>query len=153
MTAPAHYAFGAASALFIQNFIPAKSSQETRMVCAFLAAVVSHVFADTIPHAEHFLRGHYLAIELVAETILMSVVLVGASRSLFMTAIILSGMIGAAIPDGLTMLNRNVDWPILYWINSKIHATHGKLNLFYANLWIQALITALCAYYVRIKSA
>lgn len=153
MTAPAHYAIGAASALLIQNYLPVESGNKTRIACALGIAILSHVVADTIPHAEHFLKGWRLALELIIETIVMLAVLVGASRSPFVAAIILAGMAGAAIPDGLGMLSRVVGLPVLSWIDDKMHLSHGKLNLFYANHFLQLVITVLCSTYVRIKSA
>ena len=153
MTAPAHYAIGAASALLIQKYLPDGSSQEARIAWALGIAIASHVAADAIPHAEHFLRGRYLGVELIVETIVMLAVLVGASRSPFVAAIILAGMVGAAIPDILGMLSRCVDWPALSWADDKMHLFHGKLNLFYANFFLQLVITVLCSIYVRIESA
>lgn len=153
MTAPAHYAIGAASALLIQKYLPAGVGQEVRIAGAFVVAIASHIVADAIPHAEHFLRGRYLAMELVVETIVMLAVLVGASRSPLLAKIILAGMVGAAIPDGLGMLSRCVDWSALSWVDDKMHLSHGKLNLFHANLFLQLAITVLCSVYVRIKSA
>lgn len=153
MTAPVHYAVGAASALLIQEYLPEESGQESRIVWALAVAIASHIAADTIPHAEHFLKGRYLATELVVETIVMLAVLVGASSSPFVATIILAGMAGAAVPDGLGMLNRWVDWPVLSWLDDKMHLSHGKLNLFYANFFLQLVITVLCSIYVRIKSA
>lgn len=154
MTAPAHYAIGAASALLIQNYLPAESSHETRIACALVAAIASHVVADAIPHAEHFLKGWHLALELIIETMVMFVVLVGASRSPIVAAIILAGMVGAAIPDGLHMLRECVGWPILSWVDDKLHFYHGKIFfLLYVNLRVQLAITILCSIFVRIKSA
>lgn len=153
MTAPAHYAIGAASALFIQNFLPISAGPKTRIAAAFAAALVSHISADAIPHAEHFLKGCYLAMELVIETIVMLAVLVGASSSSLMAMVILAGMAGAAVPDGLGMLSRYVDWPALSWVNDKMHLFHGKFNLFYANFFLQLVITVLCSAYVRMKSS
>lgn len=153
MTAPAHYAIGAASALFVQSYLLSESSNETRIFWALIVAIISHIAADLIPHTEHFLRGRYLALELVAETILMLGILVSTSRSPFITIIILVGMIGVAIPDGLGMLRHYVNWPVLSWVDSKLHLSHGKFNLLYANFWTQLIITILCSYYVRIKAA
>ena len=153
MTAPAHYAIGAASALLIQRYLPGGSSQETRIAWALCIAIVSHIAADAIPHAEHFLKGGRLAVELVIETVVMLGVLVGASRSPFVAAVILAGMAGAAIPDGLGMLSHRVNWPALLWADNKMHLTHGKLNLFYANFFLQLVITVLCSIYVRIESS
>ncbi len=153
MTAPAHYAIGAASALFIQNHLPAESGDKTRIACALGVAILSHVAADAIPHAEHFLKGWQLALELVIETVVMLAVLVGASSSLFTAMVILTGMAGAAIPDGLGILSNWVGWPVLSWADDKMHLFHGKLNLFYANYFLQLVITILCSIYVRIKSA
>ncbi|GEM_PF-6446245 len=153
MTAPAHYAIGAASALFIQSYLPQESNNETRIVCALGVAILSHVIADAIPHDEHFLKGFYLALELFVETIVMLAILVGLSRSPFMAMIILSGMAGAAVPDGLGMLSHGVYLPALSWIDGKINFYHGKFNLFYANFFVQLVITILCSIYVRIKSA
>lgn len=153
MTAPVHYAVGAASALFVQNFLPASAGPKTRIATALAAAVASHVAADAIPHAEHFLKGWKLAAELVVETIVMLFVLVGASRSPFVAALILAGMAGAAIPDGLSMLSRIVDLPVLSLVDGKMHLSHGKLNLFYANFFLQLAITALCSIYVRQSSS
>ena len=153
MTAPVHYAIGAASALFIQNFLPTSASTQTRIIAAFVAAIISHIAADTVPHAEHFLKGRYLAMELVVETIVMLAVLVGASRSPLVATVILAGMAGAAAPDGLGMISRYVDWPALSWVDDKIHLSHGKFNLFYASFFLQSVITVLCSIYVRIKSA
>lgn len=153
MTAPVHYAVGAASALLIQEYLPEESGQESRVVWALAVAIASHIAADAIPHAEHFLKGRYLATELVVETIVMLAVLVGASSSPFVATIILAGMAGAAVPDGLGMLSRWVDWPVLSWLDDKMHLSHGKLNLFYANFFLQLVITVLCSIYVRIKSA
>src|SRR3989344_9013356 len=98
MTAPAHYAIGAASALLIQNYLPAESGDKTRIAWALGIAVASHVAADAIPHAEHFLKGWHLFLELIVETTAMLAVLVGASRSPFAAAIILSGMAGGGRP-------------------------------------------------------
>ena len=153
MTAPAHYAIGAASALLVQNYLPGESSQGTRIVWAFGVAIASHIAADAIPHAEHFLKGWRLALELFVETMIMLGILVGASRSPFVAKIILAGMAGAAIPDGLGMLSRFVNWPALSWADDKMHLFHGKLNLFYANYFLQLAFTVLCSIYVRIKSA
>ncbi|MBI2068773.1 MAG: hypothetical protein HYT67_01570 [Candidatus Yanofskybacteria bacterium] len=153
MTAPAHYAIGAASALLIQNYLPVESSQGTRIAWALGIAIASHVAVDTIPHAEHFLKGRYLAVELIVETVVMLGILVGASRSPLVAKIILAGMAGAAIPDGLSMLSRCVGWPVLSWVDGKMHLSHGKLNLFYANYFLQSVFTVLCTIYVRIKSA
>lgn len=153
MTAPAHYAIGAASALLVQKYLPAGSSHETRIVWALGVAIASHLASDAIPHAEHFLKGWQLALELVMETIVMLVILVGASRSSFVAIIILAGMVGAAIPDGLGMLSHIVNWSALSWVDNKMHLSHGKLNLFYANFGIQLIITVLCIIYVRITSA
>lgn len=153
MTAPAHYAIGAASALFIQNFLPVSAGPKTRIAAAFAAALVSHISADAIPHAEHFLKGRYLAIELTLETMLMLGVLVGASGSPFVAMVILAGMVGAAVPDGLGMLSRCVDWPALLWVDDKMHLSHGKFNLFYANFFLQLVITVLCSIYVRQSSS
>ncbi|OGN01920.1 MAG: hypothetical protein A3I26_02885 [Candidatus Yanofskybacteria bacterium RIFCSPLOWO2_02_FULL_43_10] len=153
MTAPAHYAIGAASALLIQNYLPAESGDKTRIAWALGIAVASHVAADAIPHAEHFLKGWHLFLELIVETTAMLAVLVGASRSPFAAAIILSGMAGAAIPDGLGMLSHCVNWPALSWVDDKTHLFHGKLNLFYATFFVQVVITILCSIYVRIKTA
>lgn len=153
MTAPVHYAIGSASALFVQKYLPIESNQETKIAWALVVAIASHIAADSIPHSEHFLRGSYLAMELVAETIVMLGVLVGASRSPFVAMVILAGMVGAAIPDGLGMLSHCVDWPSLSWVEDKMHLSHGKLNLFYANFFLQLVITVFCSTYVRIKSA
>src|SRR3989344_4490291 len=153
MTAPAHYAIGAASALLIQNYLPSESGDKTRIACALGIALVSHVVADAIPHAEHFLKGWHLALELVVESIVMLAILVGASNSPLVAAIILAGMAGAAIPDGLGMLSHCVNWPALLWVDHKLHLSHGKLNLFYANFFLQSVITVLCSIFVRIKSA
>ena len=153
MTAPAHYAIGAASALLVQNYLPTESSQGTRMAWALGIAIASHIAVDAIPHSEHFLKGWQLALELIVETIVMLAILVGASRSPFVTKIILVGMVGVAIPDGLGMLSYCVNWPTLSWVDDKMHWPHGKLNLFYANLSLQLVITVLCSIYVRIKSA
>ncbi len=153
MTAPAHYAIGAASALLVQNYLPVESGSKTRIACALVIAIVSHVVADAIPHAEHFLKGWHLTLELVAETIVMLAVLVGASRSPLIAAVILAGMVGAALPDGLSMLRLCIDWPALSWVDGKMHFYHGKFNFLYANLWVQLVITVLCSIYVRIKSA
>ncbi len=153
MTAPVHYAIGAASALLIQNYLPVESSSETRVACALVVAIASHIAADVIPHAEHFLKGGYLVLELVVETMVMLAVLVGAARSPFIATVILAGMAGAAIPDGLSVLSRFVYLPALAWVDSKTHMYHSKLNLFYANLWVQLVITVLCSIYVRIRSA
>ncbi len=153
MTAPVHYAVGAASALFIQNYLPFETGDKTRIAWALGVAIASHATADTIPHAEPFFKGFQLVLELVVETVVMLAVLAGASRSPLVTMIILAGMAGAAVPDGLTMLNRVVNWPVLLWVDSKIHFYHGKLPLLYANLWTQLAITVLCSIYVRIKSA
>lgn len=153
MTAPAHYAIGAASALLIQNYLPAESSNNTRLVCALTIAIVSHVVADTIPHSEHFLTGWKLALELVVETLVMLSVLVGASHSPFIACVILAGMAGAAIPDGLGMLSHRINWLALSRLDDKMHLSHGKLNLFYANFFLQLVITVLCSIYVRLKSA
>src|SRR3989344_3115077 len=136
MIAPAHYAIGAASALFIQKHFPAEFGSEIKILCALAIAIVSHIVADAIPHAEHFLKGRYLVLELVVETMVMLAVLVGASRSPFVATIILAGMTGAAIPDGFNMLGRCIDWPLLSWINSRINFFHGKLNFFYANFTV-----------------
>lgn len=152
MTAPAHYAIGAASVLFIQKYLPSESSNETKVVWALVIAIASHVVADAIPHDEHFLKGWQLALELAVETIVMLAVLVGASESSFMATIILAGMLGAVIPDGLGILNRCVEWPVLLWADNKIHTFHGKLNLFYANYFLQLVIIVMCSAYVRIKS-
>ena len=153
MTAPVHHAIGAASALLIQKYLPAGSSQGARMGWAFGIAILSHVAADAIPHAEHFLKGWRLWLELIVETTVMLAVLVGASRSPFVAAVILAGMAGAAIPDGLGMLSHRVSWPALLWADNKMHLTHGKLNLFYANFFLQLVITVLCSIYVRIESS
>lgn len=153
MTAPAHYAIGAASALLIQKYLPVESSNEARIVWAVAIAIVSHIIADAVPHAEHFLKGWRLALELIAETMIMLIILVGTSSSSFMAMIILAGMVGAAMPDGLGMLNRCVNWPALSWVDHKMHWSHGKLNLFYASIFLQSVITILCSIFVRIKSA
>ena len=153
MNAPAHYAIGAASALLIQKYLPAESVPETRIVWALAVAIVSHVVADAVPHAEHSLGGFYLVLELIAWTWIMLIILVGASQTPFGAVIILAGMAGAAIPDGLGMLSRVVGWPILVWTDYKLHFYHGKLPFLYANLWVQLVITALCSYYVRTRSA
>ena len=153
MTAPVHYAIGAASALLIQKYLPAGSGQEARIAWALGIAIASHIAADVVPHAEHFLKGWRLALELIAETIVMLGILIGASGSPFMAMVILAGMAGAAIPDGLGMLSRCVDWPALSWADDKMHLFHGKLNLFYANYFLQLVFTVLCSIYVRIKSA
>ena len=153
MTAPAHYAIGAASVLLIQNYLPVESGNKTRIACALAVAILSHVAADAIPHAEHFLKGWRLALELVIETVVMLAVLVGASRSPFVAMVILAGMAGAAIPDGLGMLSSLLGWPVLSWIDDKMHLAHGKFNLFYANYFLQLVITILCSIYVRIESA
>ena len=153
VTAPAHYAIGAASALFVQNFLPETAGLKTRVAVGFLAAFASHISADAIPHAEHFLRGRYLAAELLLESVLMLVVLVGGSSSPLMTMIILAGMAGAAAPDGLGILNQHTGWSIVSWASDKLHVYHGKLNLFYASYFWQLVFTVLCSIYVRIKSA
>lgn len=153
MTAPAHYAIGAASALFVQNFLPETAGLETRIAVAFAAAFISHIPADAIPHAEHFLRGRYLALELTLETALMLFILVGASGSPLMAAVILAGMAGAAVPDGLGMLSQHTGWPVVSWTCDKLHVYHGKLKLFYASYFVQLVITVLCSIYVRIQSA
>lgn len=153
MTAPAHYAIGAASALFIQNFLPETAGSKTRIAVALAAALISHILADAIPHADHFLKGRGLAMELVVETIVMLAVLVGASSSPFVAMVILAGMAGAAVPDGLGMLSRYVDLPALLWADDKMHLFHGKFNLFYANYFLQLVIMVLCSIYVRIESA
>jgi len=152
MTAPVHYAIGAASALLIQNYLPSGSGDKTRIARALGIAIVSHVIADTIPHDEHFFTGWKLTLELIIETIVMLFVLVGASRSPFIAYVILAGMAGAAIPDGLGMLSRVVDLPVLSLVDVQMHVYHGKLNLFYANFFLQLVITVLCSFYVRIKS-
>ncbi len=153
MTAPVHYAIGAASALLVQNYLPVGSGDKTRIAWALGIAIVSHVAVDAIPHDEHFLKGNYLAIELVIESVVMLAVLIGASRSPLVAKVILAGMAGAAIPDGLSMLSHCVSWPALSWVDHKLHLLHGKLNLFYANFFLQSVITVLCSIYVRIKSA
>lgn len=153
MTAPAHYAIGAASALFVQNFLPVFVGPKTRIAAAFAAAFATHILADAVPHAEHFLRGRYLAAELVVETIVMLVVLVGIPSSPLTAMVILAGMAGAAVPDGLGMLGRFLNWPALLWLDDKTHMFHGKLNLFYANYFLQLVFTVLCSIYVRIRSA
>ena len=153
MTAPAHYAIGAASALLIQNYLPENSNQITKIVWALGVAILSHIVADAIPHAEHFLKGSRLAVELILETMVMLVILIGASSSFFVAVVILAGMAGAAIPDGLGMLSHRVNWWALLWVDNKMHLTHGKLNLFYANYFLQLVFTVLCSVYVRIKSA
>lgn len=153
MTAPAHYAIGAASALLVQSYLPAGSGNKTRIACALAVAIASHIIADTIPHFESFLVGWRLAIELAVETIVMLGVLVGVSRSPFVAKIILAGMAGAAMPDGPAVLSRVVDLPVLSVINDKIQFFHGWLPFLYANLWVQLAITILCSIYVRIKSA
>lgn len=153
MIAPAHYAIGAASALFIQKYLPVESSKETRIVWAVGIAIVSHVVADAVPHTEHFLKGWRLALELAVETVVMLAVLVGVSRSPLVATIILAGMTGAAIPDGLGMLSSHVGWPALLWADNKLHWFHGRLNLFYANFFLQLVITILCSIYVRNESA
>lgn len=153
MTAPAHYAIGAASALLIQNYLPAGSGNKTRIACALGIAIASHVAADIIPHAEHFLKGWRLALELGVETIVMLAVLVGVSRSPLVAMIILAGMAGGAIPDGPAVLDRVVDSQVLSLINDKIQFYHGWLTPLYVNLWVQLAITILCSIYVRIKSA
>src|SRR3989344_3107568 len=153
MTAPAHYAIGAASALLIQKYLPTDSGNEERIAWALGIAIASHIAADAIPHAEHFLKGWHLALELVVESIVMLAILVGASNSPLVAAIILAGMAGAAIPDGLGMLSHVVNFSILSWVDDKMHWSHGKLNLFYANFFLQSVITVLCSIFVRIKSA
>lgn len=155
MTAPAHYAIGAASAMFIQNFLPAQTGNKTRVAFAWLIAIGSHLGADAIPHAEHFFKGWHLALELVIETIIMMGVLVGASQTPLVAMIILAGMAGAAIPDGLGMLNQVVYLRAFSWLDIKMHYYHyhGKLPLIYANLWVQIAITVLCSCYVRTRSA
>ena len=153
MTAPAHYAIGAASALLIQKYLPTDSGNEERIAWALGLAIASHIAADAIPHAEHFLKGWHLALELVVESIVMLAILVGASNSPLVAAIILAGMAGAAIPDGLGMLSHVVNFPALSWVDHKLHLSHGKLNLFYANFFLQSVITVLCSIFVRIKSA
>lgn len=153
MTAPVHYAIGVASALLIQNYLPAESGNKTRIICALGIAIASHIAADAIPHAEHFLKGWRLALELVVETIVMLAVLVGASSSPFVAMIILAGMAGAAIPDGLGILSQCVSWQALSWADDKMHLSHGKFNLFYANFFLQLVITVLCSIYVRVTSS
>ena len=153
VTAPAHYAIGAASALFVQNFLPVTAGLKTRIVVGFAAAFFSHIPADAVPHAEHFLRGRYLAVELVLESILMLVILVGASAGQFAAMVILAGMAGAAVPDGLGMLSQHANLPLVSWAFYKLHVYHGKLNLFYADYFVQLVITVLCSIYVRIESA
>ena len=152
MNAPAHYAIGAASALFIQKYLPVESGPETRIIWALMVAIGSHVVADAIPHSGHFLRGFYLVLELIVWTIIMLVLLVGASRTPLLAMIILAGMVGAAIPDGFSVLSRIVGWPILVWVNNGLHFYHGKLPFVYANVWVQLVITVLCSIYVRIKA-
>jgi hypothetical protein len=153
MTAPPHYAIGAASALFIQKYLPAGSGDKTRVACALGVAILSHVAADAIPHAEHFFQGRRLALELVVETVVMLAVLVGASRSPLVAAIILAGMAGGALPDSFAILSRIIDLPVFSAINDKIQFYHGVFTPLYANLWVQVVITVLCSIYVRIKSA
>jgi len=48
MIAPAHYAIGAASALLIQNYLPAGSGDKTRIAWALGIAIASHVVADIV---------------------------------------------------------------------------------------------------------
>lgn len=153
MTAPVHYAVGAASALLIQNYLSAKSSRNKRIAWALGIAIVSHIAMEAIPHSEHFLKGWYLALELVVETLVTLGVLVGVARSPLVAAIILAGMAGAAIPDGFTELNHYIGLPALSWVDNKMHMYHGKFHLFYANLFLQLVITVLCSIYVRVKSA
>ncbi len=153
MTAPAHYAIGAASALFAQSFLPETAGPKTRIAVAFAAAFFSHIPADAIPHAEHFLRGRHLALELILESALMLFVLIGASRTPLMGLMIAAGMAGAAVPDGLGILARHVDLPLVSWSFDKLHLTHGKLKLFYASYTIQLAVTVLCSIYVRVQSA
>ena len=153
MNAPAHYAIGATSALLIQNYLPTESGPEIRVACALAVAIVSHVVADAIPHTEPSLRGGYLVLELVAETLIMLIILVGASQTPLGAVIILAGMTGAAIPDGLGMLSRSVGWPILIWVDNGLHFYHGKLPVLYVNSWAQLIVAILCSVYVRIKAA
>ncbi len=153
MTAPAHYAIGAASALFVQSYLPAGSDNKTRIACALVVAIASHVAADVVPHAEHFFQGWHLGLELLVESVIMLAILVGASRSPLIAKIILAGMIGGAIPDGPAVLSRVVDSPVLLEINNKIQFYHGIFTSLYVNLWVQGAITILCSIYVRTKSA
>ena len=57
MTASVHLATGAAGALFIQNYLPAKYDWNYdvgwRYFFGFLAGLLSHIVFDAFPHAEY----------------------------------------------------------------------------------------------------
>jgi len=156
MTASVHLATGAASALFVQNYLSAKYDWQydigRRYLLGFVAGLLSHIVFDAFPHAEYSLHGEALMAVLCLEGVVMMAVIPGWQGPV-MAQLLTWGMIGAALPDAFYFVGRYFDIEWLKQAHSLLHVFHGKVLFIYSSHPIQAMIAIAAVIYVRIKSA
>ena len=153
MIASTHLAVGAASALFVQRYVSTKDEYDVvkKYLFGFGAAIFSHMVLDSIYHLEYSLQGQALTSCLVVEFILVSMVLLFGQKNPVIQKMIVLGIIGGALPDGLYFVSLFTGWNWLLMVHDLLHVTHGMLSWLYANYFVQVLVTLLAVFYVRIK--
>jgi len=154
--ASVHLSCGAASALFIQKYIPLKFKIESRCFCAFFAGLASHVAVDAWPHWEYTQTGSKLWAILLVETLFVSWALLGTSlgRSRFVAGIIFFGMVGGAVPDlSLMIWEKWFFWQPLLYFHFVMHIFHSVLPFFTIGPVLQVILAGAAIIYVQLKSA
>ena len=156
MTASVHLATGAASALFVQNYLSVKYDWQydvgRRYLLGFVAGLLSHIVFDAFPHAEYTQHGEALMAILCLEGAVMMAV-IPSWQGPVMAQLLTWGMIGAAVPDGLYYTGKYFSFELLERVHSLLHVFHGKVLFIYSSHPIQAMIAIAAVIYVRIKSA
>lgn len=155
MIASVHLATGAASALFVQNYLSVKYDWRydigKRYLFGFIAGLLSHIVFDVFPHAEYSLHGEALMAVLCLEGAVMMAVIPGWQGPV-MAQLLTWGMIGAAVPDGLYYAGRyfGIEW--LKQAHSLLHVFHGEAVFIYMSHPLQAAIAVASVVYVRQSS-
>ena len=155
MTASLHLAAGAATGVAIQKYLSPDASLPERALCAFIAGLLSHIFLDVFPHQEYSLEGLSLWAVILAETGLISALVLPSAGGLACCIIIFFAMVGSTLPDLLDL--SGVYFIKLKWLaglSDIMHLNvHGIIPLgFKINFWWQSLAAVLLILYVRIKS-
>lgn len=123
-----------------------------RYFLGFGAAILSHVVLDSISHSEYNLKGQTLMFWLVMESFLVLVVLLFGQKNTAKRKMIVWGIVGGGLPDGLYFASRYFGWDWLLLPHNFLHIIHGTLPWLYANYYVQVLITLGTIFYVRAKS-
>ena len=141
------------SALLIQKYVPVQYGLKSRYFLGFGVAILSHVVLDSISHSEYNIESRTMMLWLFMETILILAIMLFGQKNTIVRKIIVWGIIGGALPDGLYFIDRYTGWDWFLLPHNFLHITHGTLPWLYANYYVQILITLGAIFFVRAQSA